>query len=165
MEIISNSSSILNQLIDLIKSLSREEYTNQLKVLNGSTVGQHVRHVLEFYIEFEKGYKIGTIAYDNRIRNLEFEVNQELVIRELQNIINQLNNHNLEKDLLLESNHGLSNKDIVKSKTSCRREIVYVLDHAVHHLAIIKIAMQVAYSHIELNTNLGIAPSTLRNNK
>jgi uncharacterized damage-inducible protein DinB len=164
MEIISNSKSLLNQLIDLIKTMSKDEYAAQLNVLNKSSIGQHVRHIVEFYIEFEKGYKLGTIAYDNRIRNLEFEVNQEFVITELQNITKRLENYNLEKELLLESNHGLTHTDAVKSKTSCRREIVYVLDHAVHHLAIIKIAIQVNYSHIELNTNLGIAPSTLRNN-
>ena len=165
MEIITNSKSILNQLIDLIKTMSKDEYSSQLKVLNKSTIGQHVRHIIEFYIEFEKGYDLGTIAYDNRTRNLEFEVNQELVITELQNIIKRLTNYNLEKDLLLKSNYGLAHSDAVKSKTSSRREIVYILDHAVHHLAIIKIAIQVDYSHIQLNTNLGIAPSTLRNNK
>jgi len=165
MEIISNSKHILNQLIDLIKSLNKKEYTDQLKVLNLSTIGQHVRHVIEFYIEFDKGYKLSTVDYDNRIRNLELEVNQELVINELQNIIKRLKGYNLEKELLIESNYGLTKNNNVKSKSSCRREIVYALDHTVHHLAIIKIAMQVTYSHIELNSSLGIAPSTLRNNK
>lgn len=165
MEILSNSKSILNQLIDLIRTMDKDDYTNQLDLLNQSTIGQHVRHIIEFYIEFEKGYEHGTITYDNRTRNLEFEVNQDLVIQEFQNIIKRLNNYNLDKQLLLESNHGLTTCDAVKSKTSCRREIVYILDHAVHHLAIIKIAIQGTFNHIKLNTNLGVAPSTLRNNQ
>ena len=164
MEIISNSKSTLNQLIDLIKSLKEEEYKNQLSILNNSSIGQHIRHIIEFYIEFESGYEIGVISYDNRKRQLDLETNQELVVSTILKTIQNIEKYDLEKPLISESNHGLNEKSI-KSQTSCRREIVYALDHTVHHLAIIKIAMQVAFPKITLLKDLGIAPSTIRNNQ
>ena len=144
--------------------MTKEEYSRPLHVLNQSSVGQHIRHILEFYIELDKGYTLGTVAYDNRIRNLQFEIDQELVIRELENITKLISNYDLEKQLLNESNHGSCENESVFSKTSCRREVVYALDHTVHHLAIVKIAIQTTFNHINLDVNLGIAPSTLRNN-
>jgi len=163
MEIVSNSQSILNQLIDVVKSMTEKEYILKLNVLNKSSIGQHIRHIIEFYIEFEKGYELGTISYDKRIRNLEFEVNQNRVVSEIETIISNIKKYNLEKELLIESNHGLNENDTIFSKSSCRREIVYALDHTVHHLAIIKIAIQVEFKHINIASDLGIAPSTLRN--
>jgi len=75
MEIVKNSKHILNQLIHLINSLTKDEYTSQLNMLNKSTIGQHIRHIVEFYNELEKGYSAGIIDYDNRSRNLSFEIN------------------------------------------------------------------------------------------
>ena len=68
-------------------------------------------------------------------------------------------------DLQIKSNHGLSDFEETISNSSVMREVVYTLDHTVHHLAIIKIAIQVELNHIELDQNMGIAPSTLRNTK
>jgi len=165
MEIVKNSKHILNQLIHLINSLTKDEYTSQLNMLNKSTIGQNIRHIVEFYNELEKGYSAGIIDYDNRSRNLSFEINQNLVKSELLKIIDTIKNYDLEKELLVVSNYGLSEKGKIYSKSSCRREIVYALDHTVHHLAIIKIAIQTKYKHINLDPNIGIAPSTLRNIK
>jgi len=164
MEIISNSKNILNQLSSLIHLLTKEEYKSQLTILNKSSIGQHIRHIIEFYIEFDNGYKSGNISYDNRERKLQLETNQALVTDELKRIINTLQKYDLNKELLIESNHGLNQNETILSKSSCRREIVYALDHTIHHLAIIKIAFQVEFKHIKIIPNLGIAPSTLRNN-
>lgn len=164
MEIISNSKHILNQLIHLINSLTPKEYAESLPILNKSSIGQHIRHIVEFYIELEKGYADGIIDYDNRTRNLELETNQQLVLNSLTAIIGCLQTYNLDKELQIASNYGLSQTEKILSKSSSRREVVYALDHTVHHLAIIKIAIQNTYKHIKLDANIGIAPSTLRNN-
>ena len=40
---------ILSQLSDLLNAISPESYTAPLLLLHGSSVGQHVRHTIEFY--------------------------------------------------------------------------------------------------------------------
>lgn len=163
MEIIKNSNLTLSQLGELVNSLSQDEFTLKLNILNGSTVGQHIRHIIEFYVEFIDGYETGVVCYDNRKRNLDFETNQSLIISKLNDIISTLGEFDLTQDLKIKSNHGLNELEETISNSSVMRELVYALDHTVHHLAIIKIAIQVEFSHIELNKDMGIAPSTLRN--
>jgi len=165
MEIIKNTDGILNQLNGLVDSLQPYEFTKPLTILSGSTIGQHIRHILEFYVEFLNGYEFGIVCYDNRKRNLDFETNQPIIISKLNEIITTIRGCDLTIDLKIKSNHGLDDKEHTISNSSVMREMVYALDHTVHHLAIIKIAMQVEFNHIKLNENMGIAPSTLRNNK
>ena len=165
MGIIKNTDKTLHQLINLVRSLNSNEFTEELNVLNGSTIGQHIRHIIEFYVELINGYEPRVVCYDNRKRNSNFETNQFVVISELNNIILALREFDLTLDLQIKSNHGLSDFEETISNSSVMREVVYTLDHTVHHLAIIKIAIQVELNHIELDQNMGIAPSTLRNTK
>ncbi|MBK7681685.1 MAG: hypothetical protein IPJ26_04015 [Bacteroidetes bacterium] len=43
-----------------------------------------------------------------------------------------------------------------------KRELAYNIEHAIHHMAIIKIAIENAYSDIVLDKAFGVAPSTIR---
>jgi hypothetical protein len=165
MKIIKQTSEILNQTIDLIQLLDKNEYTTPLGVLNTTSVGQHFRHIVEFYIELINGYNVNLICYDNRKRNLEFETKQNLVITEFNKIIKTIKTFDLDKQIKIKSNHGEDEEENSFSQSSILRELIYSLDHTVHHLAIIKIAIQSKYIHLELDPNLGVAPSTIRNNK
>ena len=49
--------------------------------------------------------------------------------------------------------------------SSVGRELMYAYDHAIHHLAMIKIGMQIDFPMIEISKNLGVAPSTLKYRK
>ncbi len=164
MKILKQTSEILTQTIDLIQLLDKSEYTYPLKVLNDSSVGQHFRHIVEFYVELINGYNHQLICYDNRKRNTNFETQQDVIINEFKNIINTLPTFDLSRTIKVKSNHGLHDEDNSFSQSSILRELIYALDHTVHHLAIIKIAIQSEYKNIDLDPNLGVAPSTIRNN-
>lgn len=164
MKILKQTSEILTQTIDLIKLLNKSEYISPLKVLNHSSVGQHFRHIIEFYVELINGYDQQLICYDNRKRNVKFETQQDVIINEFKNIINIISTFDLNQSVQIKSNHGLNNDDNSYCQTSILRELIYALDHTVHHLAIIKIALQSEYKNIDLDHDLGVAPSTIRNN-
>lgn len=164
MEVIKNTNKTINQLIKLIENLSSQELTRPLDIINGASVGQHIRHIIEFYLEFINGHKSGTVCYDNRERNPDFESSPILIISKLKQIFEAIEHCDFEKNLKIKTNHDIDDTEETLSNSSVLREIVYALDHTVHHLAIIKIAMQVEFSQIEMNKNMGIAPSTIRNN-
>ena len=42
------------------------------------------------------------------------------------------------------------------------RELMYAYDHAVHHLAMIKMGLRVACPEVKIDQNLGVAPSTVK---
>ena len=69
------------QLRSIIHQLSDAEFTEKLELLNGSSIGQHVRHILEFYICLSKGINTGEVNYDKRVRNLNIENNPFYAIR------------------------------------------------------------------------------------
>jgi hypothetical protein len=163
MEILASTDKTLSQLIQLTKALSHEEFTRSLSILSNSTIGQHIRHIIEFYIELNNGYISGIVSYDKRLRNPDFETDQTIIISKLKNIGYDLNTYDLALNLKIKSNHGLTDDEETISNSSVMRETVYALDHAVHHLAVIKIALKTEFCHIEFDQNMGVAPSTLRN--
>ena len=49
MKLIATGNAILNQLMQLSQQLSDSEYSAELGLLHGNSIGKHVRHVLEFF--------------------------------------------------------------------------------------------------------------------
>jgi len=45
------------------------------------------------------------------------------------------------------------------------RELQYNIEHAIHHMAIIKIAIGACFTEVELPANFGVAYSTVRYQK
>ena len=46
--------------------------------------------------------------------------------------------------------------------TTFERELMYNIEHTIHHLAIIKIAIRLVAPHIRLPDNFGVAASTIK---
>ena len=57
---------IQTQLSSLLEDLTAEQYTKPAVVLNNNTIGQHLRHTVEFFICLEEGAKRGVVNYDKR---------------------------------------------------------------------------------------------------
>ena len=81
---------VINQLKDLLYQLNINEYTENLPVLNYSSIGQHVRHTIEFFQCLIKGASTGTVDYDSRERNLLIETNLPVVLTTLTEIENSI---------------------------------------------------------------------------
>ncbi|TCL63605.1 hypothetical protein EV196_109231, partial [Mariniflexile fucanivorans] len=63
----------LNEIKNVLLQLTNEQFTFQSTTLFGATIGQHVRHIIEFYQSVFSGFEAKTINYDNRVRNLSIE--------------------------------------------------------------------------------------------
>lgn len=152
---------IMQQIQALLSNLSNKEYHQSLKVFHGGSIGEHIRHILEFYICLVDGTPQGQIDYGSRSRNntlsqdihaaadtLEYLRSVIILMKEdqLLDIKNEYNTHSI---------------DFVYSKSSVGRELQYAFDHAIHHLALIRVAIETEMSYIQLDPQLGIAPSTL----
>lgn len=163
MQLNSSSVNVLSQLSDLIKQLSSTEYTAKLNVLSGSSMGQHIRHIVEFYIALTHAEE--EICYDDRKRDLRIEENKYFCLITIDEIISQLEYATIDRAMILKSTHGIDDSTENYIPTSFSREHFYVLEHAVHHMAILKIGVITAFSHVLLSDNFGIAESTVRYNK
>ena len=43
------SVAILSQLEEVVEQLTNDSYCNTMEVFSGASIGQHIRHILEFY--------------------------------------------------------------------------------------------------------------------
>lgn len=151
---------IITQLTDLLNDIDSVVYKDALRPLHYSTTGQHVRHITEFYLCLLKGYQSGVVDYDARERNLLIEINKTFTIETLEKVIDDLQTSKADKPLVLKSSFG--GDETVEISTSFFRELTYLIEHTIHHLAIIKIGLNEVYPEIQIPKNFGVAHSTIR---
>lgn len=151
--------SLLLQLTDMLAALPQNQYSQPVAVLNNASIGQHIRHVIELFEELFTGWETGTVNYDNRRRDYVLETNSNMAAQRLSAIAQQAIRH--DKPLQLCSAHTNAKDSTVTVPTNYLRELIYNMEHTVHHMALIRIGIQ-AISVIRLPENFGVAASTIR---
>ncbi len=147
--------------IDLCQSLTPEQYTLECKMLNGVSIAEHLRHSYEFYHCLLLGLSAKEINYENRLRDRTIESNLDYAIIRLIELKAQLESPHEDIRIKLFSKEAQNNL----VNTSFERELVYCLDHAIHHQALIKIGLkEQELSHL-VSHDFGVAYSTLRYRK
>lgn len=155
-----SSEQILKQLVQLIDQLDEQNYSMSLRTLSGSSVGGHVRHIVEFYECLLRGIETGTVNYDKRSRNKVIETDPSFTVQILNDMIMRFNRMRFDKSLRLVMN--LSSDDTFSDiKTTFYRELAYNIEHAIHHMAIIKIAVISCFPEVKVDDNFGVAYSTI----
>ncbi len=151
------SKNILTQLSSALESLNNEEYTKPLDIFSGASTSQHVRHILEFYLCVIDSDK-QNINFDVRKRDLSIEQNIHIAQEKIASISNALDSLSNDTHLLLTASLGSKSHTV---QSSLLRELLYVVEHAVHHMAIIKMGLMLHFPHIKLKANFGVAESTI----
>jgi len=161
--VLSASINMLDSIKSLLDNIPNEIYINPDNILSGASLGQHFRHIIEFYQCITDFNKNRLICYDNRKRDLRLEESidfMNLIIGEISDSISKLNPQTKIQTLSKFTSDPDESK--VKISSSIGRELSYGFDHSIHHLAIIKIALNINHPEIELPDSLGVAPSTLQ---
>ena len=162
--LISQTKSVFIQLTNAINQLEHSDYKKPLENLSGSSIGQHVRHVIEFYQCLMNGYETGIIDYDKRIRNKMIEESREFALQCINKIVFDIEQSSLKKILSLEIFYEHENETI-KLSTTFERELVYNIEHSVHHMALLKIGIKEINENILLPSEFGVAVSTIRHHQ
>jgi len=152
----------LLELRRLISLFDEEKYQSKLQILSNSSIGQHLRHVLEFYRCIIKGASDGSVNYDNRERDLNLEQSPELAISFIDQICDDIPHLNGTQEILLGANFSHNGEVLDMIKSSIERELVYCLEHSIHHQALIKIGLIDQKMDHLIDQSFGIAPSTIR---
>ncbi|MEX2230809.1 MAG: hypothetical protein WD824_01515 [Cyclobacteriaceae bacterium] len=153
---------ILNQLADVVNQIHEPDFAKPSDNLSGSTIGQHIRHTLEFFICLESAEKTGVINYDSRLHDKLIETNKILALNAIDQAIGFVSNLQGQKTLKLEVRYDPAEGECISVETSTARELVYNIEHVVHHMAIIKIGAREIAPYIEFDHDFGVAASTLR---
>ena len=154
---------VLNDLRHYLKVIEPVLYQAPMSLLSGSTIGQHTRHIIEFYNCLIDQNGIGdtpTINYARRQRDYRIESEPDHALSLVNTICDQLENLHADKKCFLDcTEHGQENLLIA---STIGRELIYNIEHTIHHLAIVKIALKASAPSIDLPEHFGVAPSTIR---
>ena len=113
--------------------------------------------MIELFQELFSGYESGSVNYEERKRNYLIESNQHIAIEKLDELSSLLQKP--DKSLQLIAEYG--NDDPVAVATNYYRELIYNIEHAVHHMALIRVAI-ITETNISLPDSFGVASSTLK---
>jgi hypothetical protein len=155
-------SHILSQLSDLVRDITEEDFVKPSEALSRSTIGQHIRHTLEFFICLEIGFRKGLVNYDKRSHDKLIETDRFIALSNIQRINDFINSLKEDQSLQLEVGYDLEKNDFITIATNTTRELVYNIEHAVHHMAIMKIGVREVAPYVTLPKDFGIAASTIR---
>lgn len=161
-QIILYNQKVIQQTLSMLKALTTAQYQAEIPLLFGSTIGKHTRHIIEFYTCFFASLSTGKLSYDARERNPRLETDLAFAGEVLTLLYNTLSGG--VNDLQLEMSATLfeGNPPHISITTS-RRELNYLADHTVHHLALMKVGVAVLDEELKLSSEIGIAASTLLN--
>ena len=146
----------------ILEQLTPDQYSTPQTVLSNASIGQHTRHILELFAELEKGYYSGCVNYDQRERSHWLETDPQAALAALNTLLMQADKP--DKHMQVLGNYLVVEGEPLSVHTTYFREVLYNLEHSVHHLAFIRTGLQ-QYPHITIPSDFGYAPSTTRYRK
>jgi uncharacterized protein YhbP (UPF0306 family) len=155
----------LNEIKKVLLQLTNEQYDHKAILLSQASIGQHVRHILEFYQSVLNGLETKIVNYDNRKRNLLIETNNQYAIQVIDQINTSLALDILDETLVLEGNFCAEESKEISIQTSFFRELAYCLEHSIHHQALIKVGLLELDCLYYIDDTFGLAPATIRYRK
>ncbi|MBM3774141.1 MAG: hypothetical protein FJW37_03170 [Acidobacteria bacterium] len=156
MRIVDRNIACLRQALALVERLDDAAYTLSPPAIAPHKAGAHVRHVLEFYECFLDGLEEGLIDYDARKRDAALERSRAAArakIEELMERLRTVRRLNAPVQVRMEDGDALL-------ASSAGRELQVLSSHAVHHFALIALALRGL--GMAVDPEFGMAPSTLR---
>ena len=145
----------LNELVDLMNQLSNEEYSNSCMELSNATIGEHTRHIIEMFQCLENQYGLGIVNYDKRERNKRIQTDTAFAIEKIVSIQQNLVKENKNITLL-----QIIDGEEIRIESNYFRELLYNLEHCIHHQALIKVAI-LQCETVTIDPNFGVARSTI----
>ena len=154
---------IMAQISEVLDTLDNEKMSCPLSIFEGSSLGQHIRHIFDLKSCIINGQRNSLIDYSDRKRDQRLETDVVFAKDFLSHLTNEIDSIDLAKNVKVVQDFSSSfseDRPIVISSNN--RELMYAYDHAVHHLAIVKMGIRSAYPEIKLRKEIGVAPSTIR---
>ena len=158
--VFNKSEEALSSLVNVLQQLpDAASYSNPCEALSNATIGQHTRHIIELYQCLLTGYASAKINYDDRKRDPLYENDTNAAIAAIREIQQNLKQPDKQVNIFCNTE---DNSICIES--NYYREVLYNLEHCIHHQALIKVAL-LAVTNINIDGGFGVAHSTLQHRK
>ena len=146
-------------MVSLLDQLSNYDYTSSCTALSDSSIGEHTRHIIEMFQCLQNQLETGVINYDNRNRDKRIQTDTFFALQCVETIKKELSAEN--QNLVLQQ---VIDGEILNIESNYFRELLYNLEHCIHHQALIKVAI-LQLNHLTIDANFGVAKSTIEYRK
>ena len=155
-------SALLEQLRGVIIDMPTPMYRARPAARVSGSIGQHVRHCLDHVSALVAAMYGDELSYDRRARGTTVENEPGLAADEISRLVSRLERQAtvlLDRPLTLWSLLD-ANGSAVAIRTTVGREIAFVIQHTIHHCALIAVLLE--WQGGRVPPNFGVAPSTVR---
>ena len=159
-EVLGNLEAI-DQCQQLVTQVSDEDYGRSLQPYVQSSIGEHVRHVLDVYHALMTGSDGDLVDYNQKRRGSDIETNRRVALAEIDRIrqwLRNLDRRALVSVCTVRSELTLQGRNISDIESSLRRELVFAASHVIHHSALIGVCARLC--NLPTDELFGVAPAT-----
>lgn len=158
--VLSASIAILEQCAALLVNIEPACYRRPCPLLSNSTIGQHVRHLLDHFTAALDPAQRGLIDYDHRERDTPVEREPHEAGAAIGNLVHRLRaaRDPAERVRVRVMLNARGDESILES--SLGRELAFATHHAIHHHAMISAIA--AWMGLVTPDGFGKSPSTLK---
>lgn len=153
---------VIDQALSLISEIDNESLSQVISPYFSGSIGQHLRHVVDHYVNLFNGIADGLVNYNRRNRFCSVETSIDdcrKAFHDVQAQIVELTAEQLTQTVSVITEISISEHDDALVESNVDRELVFISSHAIHHYAMIKIIRQMQGAQVP--ANFGFAPATL----
>ena len=122
-------------------------------------LGEHTRHIIEMFQCLNAQYESGIVNYDQRQRNKLIQTSSEFAMSQIKEIQSSIDRENKKIEL-----QQIIDGSAISIESNYLRELLYNLEHCIHHQALIKVAI-LMNGKLQVDENFGVARSTIEYRK
>lgn len=154
----------LSDALHYLHEIDPQVYSMPLDLLFGASIGQHTRHLVEFYqcLLDQTADHGTTVNYALRARDVRIEEDPQFAARRIEELCTRIHGISGNVPCTLICDEHVEDNSGITVQTNLEREMIYNIEHTIHHLAIIKIGLHAVAPRIELPEHFGVAPSTIK---
>lgn len=152
----------IGQLVGLLDELPENLYRQCFGSRKQHVIGKHVRHIIDHYSALLSATSSpgALLDYEQRERDLSLETDRRAGANRLSEILRTLRSRFSAGHAQGLAMWHTSDDQAQVVTTSVDRELVFLVSHTIHHMAII--GMLAEQAGVEVSVEFGVHPSTLR---
>lgn len=163
--IIAGNIQAIDQALAFLQQLSDSQYTSIQSPYVASSIGQHIRHIVDVFFSVTRRIDPCVIDYDVRRRGADIETSKSIAILELNEVRDWMVSFDIlpghsddDGRITIRTEVAVEDTRSVELESSIARELIFASSHAVHHFALISVIAKL--QGIKLDDQFGLAPAT-----
>ncbi len=151
---------LLEQARVLVAQLDDRQYGSMRG--HHASAGAHLRHVIEHYQCFLAGLPVGRVDYDARRRDVTIESSTARALEVLGQLgrgFDQARSYPEHRAIDVQMRCAVDHPGDTWAGSTVGRELQFLVSHAVHHFALIRMLLE--QDGVRLEPDFGLAPSTV----